>query len=113
MVASPHETGWTKNASAEQAPYRGEFFNELLPERDPIFRHLGATAVASAMSASAVTTAPPSLDDLPSFEAYIAAKYPDLPPGAAAELVRRFHQLVEEHGGAERPQPEREQRRQQ
>jgi hypothetical protein len=109
MEAGPRETGWTDDAGAHlstrQAAYRGELFYELLPERDPVFRHLGAVALALTLSGSGLTPGLLLSDDLPSFEAYVAVKYPDLPPEAAAELVRRFHQLAEIHGIAEDLQP--------
>jgi len=109
MEASRHETGWTNNTGAEvsagQAPFRGELFYELLPERNPNFRHLGATALGLTLSGSSLTAGPLLSDDLPSFAAYIAVKYPGLPPEAAAELVRRFQKLSEVHGIASNPQP--------
>jgi len=78
----------------ERAPYRGELFYEMLPERDPAVRHLGAKAVSLTLSGGAATTDGPSRDELPSFEVYLATKYPGLPPSAAAELTARFHELT-------------------
>ena len=56
------------------------------------------------LGGSGLTVGPLLSDDLPSFAAYIAAKYPDLPPEATAELVRRFQQLSETHCIAGNPQ---------
>lgn len=37
-------------------------------------------------------------DELPSFSAYLEAKYPDLPETAKAELEQRFNELAQRHG---------------
>lgn len=99
MEAAPREAGWSNLggalASGEQAPYRDY---EMLPERDLVFRHLGTAALVTSLNGAGVSSARWFADELPSFEAYIVAKYPHLPPEATAELVGRFHKLAREHG---------------
>ena len=53
--------------------------------------------MAFALSGGPSTTTALASDDLPSFEAYLAVKYPNLRPGAKAELMRRFDELAEQH----------------
>ena len=83
--------------SMEQEPYLGEWFYEMLPERDPIIRHLGAKALTQALNGAVPTASRLTADELPSFEAYLTVKYPYLPPAAAADLVQHFHELTELH----------------
>jgi len=77
-------------------------FYDALPDLDPAIRHLGATALTFGLS-TATTTDQTASDELPSFEAYIAAKYPGLPPASAADLITRFYELAEQHAASPGP----------
>jgi hypothetical protein len=100
MNAAPREAalsaGYGMPSGFEQLP-RGDMYYELLPERDPIYRRLGFAALKGAGVPSTRWRA----EDLPSFEAYIVAKYPYLPSDAVAELVRRFNELRTAHAETE------------
>jgi hypothetical protein len=85
------------------ALYPGELFHEMFPELDPAVRHLGARALTFAISGAPAAAARLVPDQLPDFEAYLSAKYPGLPPAAAADLVRHFHDLTEHHATDRRP----------
>jgi transcriptional regulator with XRE-family HTH domain len=48
-------------------------------------------------------------DELPSFDPYLSAKYPDLPSDVRIDLARHFSQLMSDHGlSLVRPNPTEE-----
>jgi hypothetical protein len=86
----------------ERAPCAEATTQEMLPELDPRIRHMGAKALSLVMSSAttaaatiAATTLP--VDDLPTFEVYIVAKFPGLEPAAVDALVQRFKALDDQH----------------
>jgi transcriptional regulator with XRE-family HTH domain len=72
---------------------RGEF---AAPRPDKLARFASLLGIGLAdLYAKAGYLVP---DELPSFDFYLSAKYPDLPDEATTELVHRFDQLMADHG---------------
>ena len=85
--------------SREQAPpYLGELEYERRPERGMFAHRLGAKVLSLTLAGGSSPLSHVVPEGLPSFESYLATKYPELSPTARTELVQRFNELADRHG---------------